>query len=52
MQVGIQQFTGQNTNAVELIAAASSVAALPMLVVFFVLQRRLIEGVKLSGLKG
>jgi multiple sugar transport system permease protein len=52
VQVGIQQFTGQNTNAVELIAAASSVAALPMLVVFFVLQRRLIEGVKLSGLKG
>jgi multiple sugar transport system permease protein len=46
VQVGIQQFTGQNTSAIELIAAASSVA------VFFVLQRRLIEGVKLSGLKG
>ncbi len=52
VQVGIQQFTGQHSDAVQLIAAASSVAALPMLVVFFVLQRRLIEGVKLSGLKG
>jgi multiple sugar transport system permease protein len=52
VQVGIQQFSGQNSSAVQLIAAASSVAALPMLVVFFVLQRRLIEGVKLSGLKG
>lgn len=52
VQVGIQQFSGNHSNAVELIAAASSVAALPMLVIFFVLQRRLIEGVKLSGLKG
>ena len=52
VQVGIQQFTGNHSNAVELIAAASSIAALPMLVIFFVLQRRLVEGVKLSGLKG
>jgi multiple sugar transport system permease protein len=52
VQVGIQQFTGQHTDATQLIAAASSIAVMPMLVMFFVLQRRLVEGVKLSGLKG
>jgi multiple sugar transport system permease protein len=52
VQVGIQQFTGSHSSATQLIAAASTVAVIPMLVVFFVLQKRLVEGVKLSGLKG
>ena len=52
MQLGIQQFTGQHGNSYHLIMAASTLAALPTLLLFFVLQRRLVEGIKLTGLKG
>jgi multiple sugar transport system permease protein len=52
IQLGIQQFSGEHSTQFNLIMAASTVAALPTLVLFFVLQRRLIEGIKLSGLKG
>lgn len=52
VQLGIQQFTGQHASHYNLIMAASTVAALPTLILFFVLQRRLVEGIKLTGLKG
>jgi multiple sugar transport system permease protein len=52
VQLGIQQFTGQRGNQYELIMAASTLAALPTLLLFFVLQKRLVEGIKLTGLKG
>ncbi|HTE62090.1 MAG TPA: carbohydrate ABC transporter permease [Solirubrobacteraceae bacterium] len=52
VQLGIQQFTGQRASQYELIMAASTLAALPTLLLFFVLQRRLVEGIKLTGLKG
>jgi multiple sugar transport system permease protein len=52
VQLGVQQFTGQHGNQYNLIMAASTVAALPTLILFFVLQRRLVEGIKLTGLKG
>lgn len=52
VQVGIQQFTGEHGTQWNLIMAASTVAAMPTLALFFVLQRRLVEGIKLTGLKG
>jgi multiple sugar transport system permease protein len=52
VQLGIQQFTGQHGTHYELIMAASTVAALPTLLMFFVFQKRLVEGIKLTGLKG
>jgi multiple sugar transport system permease protein len=52
VQLGIQQFTGQHGNQYQLIMAASTLAALPTLLLFFVLQKRLVEGIKLTGLKG
>jgi multiple sugar transport system permease protein len=52
VQLGIQQFTGQYGNQFHLIMAASTLAALPTLILFFVLQRRLVEGIKMTGLKG
>ncbi len=52
VQLGIQQFTGQHGDQYNLIMAASTLAALPTLILFFVLQRRLVEGIKLTGLKG
>ena len=52
IQLGIQQFTGEHASQFNLIMAASTVAALPTLILFFALQRRLVEGIKLTGLKG
>jgi len=52
VQLGIQRFTGEHATAYNLIMAASTCAALPTLILFFVLQKRLVEGVKLTGLKG
>ena len=52
VQVGIQSFTGEHGNAWELIMAASVLAVLPTLALFFALQRFIIASVKMTGLKG
>jgi multiple sugar transport system permease protein len=52
VQVGIQSFTGEHGSAWELIMAASVIAVLPTLVLFFGLQRFIVASVKLTGLKG
>ncbi|HEY7617692.1 MAG TPA: carbohydrate ABC transporter permease [Terriglobales bacterium] len=52
VQVGIQSFTGEHGNAWELIMAASVIAILPTLALFFGLQRFIVASVKLTGLKG
>jgi multiple sugar transport system permease protein len=52
VQLGMQQFSGERGTQFQLIMAASTIAILPVLILFFVLQRRLIEGIKLTGLKG
>ena len=52
VQLGIQQFRGEHAVDYNLIMAASTCAALPTLILFFVLQKRFVEGIKLTGLKG
>jgi multiple sugar transport system permease protein len=52
VQVGIQSFTGEHGIAWHLIMAASVVAVLPTMALFFTLQRFIVQSVKLSGLKG
>jgi multiple sugar transport system permease protein len=52
VQVGIQSFTGERGIAWHLIMAASVVAVLPTLFLFFTLQRFIVQSAKLSGLKG
>lgn len=52
VQVGIQSFTGEHGSAWQLIMAASVVAILPTLILFFGLQRFIVASVKLTGLKG
>jgi multiple sugar transport system permease protein len=52
VQLGIQQFRGEHASDYNLIMAASTCAALPTLILFFVLQKRLVEGIKMTGLKG
>jgi multiple sugar transport system permease protein len=51
VQLGIQHFTGEHATDWSVVMAASTVAALPTLILFLVLQRRLVEGIKLTGMK-
>ncbi len=50
--LGLSQFRGRVGTDVGALAAASLVAVLPVLIVFFAAQRRFIEGITLTGLKG
>ena len=51
MQVAISSFQGQYTASWNYIMAASTVVALPMLVLFLVFQRQILDSFKTSGLK-
>lgn len=52
ISLGLQQFIGQYTGSWNLLMAASSVALIPMVIIFFFAQRYFIEGITFSGLKG
>ena len=51
IQVGIASFAGEHSTEWQLIMAGSTVAAIPGLLLYAFMQRYLVEGVKLSGLK-
>lgn len=50
--VGIAFFSGEAGTAWNLIMAANALAILPVLLIFFIFQRQIIEGVVLTGTKG
>jgi multiple sugar transport system permease protein len=50
--VGIALFSGEAGSAWHLIMATSSMAIIPVLVVFVIFQKQIIEGVVLTGVKG
>jgi len=50
--LGLQVFIGQYTSQMNLMMAAATLAALPMIAIFFAAQRYFIEGITFSGLKG
>ncbi len=52
LPVGIALFSGESGTQWQLIMAASSLAVIPVLMVFAVFQRQIIEGVVLTGVKG
>jgi multiple sugar transport system permease protein len=52
IQVGIQAFMGAHSSQYQLVMAASTIAAVPTLILFVVLQRWLVQGIKTTGLKG
>ena len=52
VQVAIASFQTQYAGSWNLTMAASTVTAMPTLVIFFIFQRQLIESIKTSGLKG
>ncbi|MDO4297029.1 MAG: carbohydrate ABC transporter permease [Lachnospiraceae bacterium] len=52
ISLGLQIFIGQYTSSWNLMMAASCVAVIPMILIFFFAQRYFIEGITFSGLKG
>jgi multiple sugar transport system permease protein len=51
LPVGIALFSGESMSYWHLIMAASALAVLPVLAVFVILQRQIIEGIVLTGLR-
>jgi multiple sugar transport system permease protein len=50
--LGLQVFVGQYRTQTNFLMAASTLAVIPMIVLFFMAQRYFIEGITFSGLKG
>jgi len=52
IQLAIYYIQGQYADYTSLLMAAGTIAILPPLVIFLILQERMVEGVTLTGLKG
>ncbi len=51
VQIGIASFQQQYSGSQQYILAASTIVALPTLIMFFIFQRQIVESIKTSGLK-
>lgn len=52
VSLALQNFMGQHTNQWHLLMAVATVITIPMIVMYFIAQRYLIEGISFSGVKG
>ena len=52
VQIAIANFKSSQAVEWNLVLAASCVASLPIIILFFVFQRHITEGIKTSGIKG
>ncbi|OCT12021.1 sugar ABC transporter permease [Paenibacillus pectinilyticus] len=52
LSAGLPTFLSNNTMSLNLIMAASAIAAIPTILVFALLQRQIVQGVAMSGIKG
>jgi multiple sugar transport system permease protein len=52
LPLGLSQFRGRFGTQLGQLTAASMLAVIPVLIVYFIAQRRFIEGIALTGLKG
>ena len=50
--IGLQMFTTQYKTEWSLLMAASLLVTIPVVVVYFVVQKRFVEGITFSGIKG
>lgn len=50
--VGVAQFSSEIANQWDLIMTGSSIATIPVLVIFLIFQKQIIEGIQLTGVKG
>jgi multiple sugar transport system permease protein len=51
LQVAIASFVARNDTPWNAMLAASAFASIPSIIMFFVLQKSLVEGIKMSGIK-
>ena len=51
LQVALANFVGRNDTPWNAIMASGIITILPIIIVFFVLQKNLVEGIKMSGIK-
>lgn len=51
LQVAIANFVGRNDTPWNAVMAAGVIAVVPTIIIFFVLQKYLVEGIKMSGIK-
>ena len=52
LSIGLQMFTTQYETSWSLLMAASLLVSLPVIVIYFFVQKRFIEGITFSGIKG
>lgn len=52
LSIGLQQFVSQHGAEWSMLMAASTVMALPIIVLYFLAQRTFVEGITLTGIKG
>lgn len=52
LSLGLQQFFGQHGAKWGMLMAASTMMIMPIIVLFFLLQKTFVEGINLTGLKG
>lgn len=52
IQIAISNFKGERGTEWNLILASSCIAALPTIIIFFMFQRFIVEGIKMAGIKG
>lgn len=52
LPVGIALFSGEMLNEWDLIMTGATIATIPILIVFIIFQRQIIEGIQLTGVKG
>lgn len=52
LPLGLAQFRGRATTDIGALSAASMLTVIPVLVIYFFAQKRFIEGIALSGMKG
>jgi multiple sugar transport system permease protein len=52
LPVGLSLFSGEVYNQWDLIMTGATIATLPVLIVFFIFQKQIIEGIHLTGVKG
>ncbi|MFD2878990.1 hypothetical protein ACFTAO_28215 [Paenibacillus rhizoplanae] len=52
LSAGLPTFLSNNNMSLNLIMTASAIAAIPTIVVFILLQRQIVQGVAMSGVKG
>lgn len=52
LPVGLSLFSGEVYNQWDLIMSGATIATIPVLIVFFIFQKQIIEGIHLTGVKG